>query len=91
MLKPILITFVCVGLSIWGFLSCSENTMAKKYGGTMTVNLPPGTKLECATWKDEQLWYLYRNRKPGEAPESHTLHEDSRFGIIEGKVIFEEK
>lgn len=83
-------------LNALGFLSlilssCTENTRAKKYGGTMTVDLPPNTKFVSATWKDETLWYIYRNRKNDETPETTTMREDSRFGIIEGKVQFVER
>ena len=82
-------------LNALGFLSlilssCTENTRAKKYGGTMTVDLPPNTKFVGATWKEEQLWYIYQNRKDGETPETFTMKEDSRFGIIQGKVQFVE-
>lgn len=71
--------------------SCTENSRAKKYGGTMTVDLPPNTAFVGATWKEDQLWYIYRPRKKDETPVTTTMHEDSRFGIIEGKVLFVEK
>ena len=57
----------------------------------MSVSLPAGTKLENATWKDEQVWYLVRPRRPGEPVETHTLHEVSRYGLLEGKVVFQEQ
>jgi hypothetical protein len=71
--------------------SCTENSRAKKFGGTATVNLPPGTKFVGATWKDAELWYLHRPAREGETPETITLQEQSSFGMIEGKVIFREK
>jgi hypothetical protein len=83
-------------LHVLGFLSlvlssCTENERAKKYGGTMTVDLPPNTKFVSASWKEDQLWYVYRVRKDGEIPETFTMKEDSRFGIIQGKVQFVER
>jgi hypothetical protein len=72
-------------------VSCTQNIRAKAYGGTAEVDLPAGTKLVTATWKDAQLWYLVRPAKPGEAPETLTLHEQSSFGVIQGKVVFREK
>lgn len=49
-------------------IGCTENQKAKMYGGTMTVNLPVNKKLVMATWKDNNLWYLLRDAKPGEKP-----------------------
>lgn len=83
---------ILLGLTLGlAMISCSGNTWAKKYGGSTTIDLPKGTKLESATWKDEEIWYLYRDRRPGELAETHTLHEQSKYGLVEGKVIFKEQ
>lgn len=71
-------------------LSCTENTRAKKFGGTMTVDLPPNTKLLNVTWKEGEMWYLCRPMREQEAPENYTFQEKSGLGIMEGKVIFTE-
>lgn len=71
--------------------SCTENNMAKNWGGNMTVELPPNTKLVGATWKESELWYLYRPMRQGETPETSILQEDSNFGMMEGSVTFVEK
>lgn len=71
--------------------SCTENQRAKGYGGTATVNLPPGTKFVGATWKEDALWFSYRPTAPGETPTVITLQEQSSFGLVEGKVVFQEK
>lgn len=71
--------------------SCTENQRAKSLGGTATVTLPAGTKLVTATWKGEDLWYLYRDAKPGEKPEKLTFKEESSFGVLEGEVEFIEQ
>jgi hypothetical protein len=78
-------------LSILILSSCTENERAKNFGGTMTVELPPNTEFVGATWKKDELWYIYRNRKSGENPETTTMQEDSRFGLFEGKVQFIEQ
>lgn len=70
--------------------SCTENSRAKSWGGSATVDLPKGTKIVGATWKDEDLWYLHRPAREGEKPETVTLSEQSSFGLVEGKVIFQE-
>ena len=70
------------------FASCTENQMAKQFGGTMTVDLPPDTEFVTATWKNDELWYIHRPRKQGETIDIITMQEDSNFGLIEGKVQF---
>lgn len=72
--------------SIMFATSCTENTRAKKYGGTMTVDLPKGMKLENVTFKDDEIWYLMRPMRPGENPETHSFHEDSKYGLMQGTV-----
>lgn len=71
--------------------SCTENTRAKAFGGTMTVNLETGQKLLEATWKESELWYLTRERREGEPIERYKFQEESSFGMMEGTVIFIEK
>jgi hypothetical protein len=72
---------------VFGSPACSSNNMAKNFGGTMTVNLPPGQKLVTATWKDDEFWYLARPMRLGEVPETSTFQEKSSAGLVEGKVI----
>ena len=73
------------------FVGCTKNQRAKQFGGTMEIEIPTNKKFVNATWKDDDLWYLTRDRKPGEEPETWTFEEDSSFGVLEGKVIFIEK
>ena len=72
------------------FLSCTQNSRAKTFGGTAIIDLPTGTKLIDATWKNEDLWYLTRKRREVEPIETYEFKEDSSFGVIEGTVIFKE-
>lgn len=69
---------------------CTQNEMARKYGGSMEIQLPPGTKLINATWKEEEIWYLYTERG-SEKPKNTVFKEKSKFGVIEGHVVFVEK
>lgn len=79
-------------IGILAFLpACTQNQRAKKWGGTATVTLPAGQKLVNVTWKTDQIWYLTRPMKEGEKPETLTFQEESSFGLIEGKVIFQEQ
>ena len=71
-------------------MGCTSNTRARHWGGTMTINLPAGQELMEATWKDNNLYYLTRPMTPDYVPVTKTFHEDSRFGVIEGTVLFVE-
>lgn len=84
------ITFVLVLVAVVAFSSCTENLRTRKYGGTTTVDLDPGQKLVEVTWKEASLWYLTEPMEPGYEPKTKVFQEDSRFGIMEGKVIFVE-
>lgn len=49
---------------------------------TADVDLPRGQKLVVVTWKGENLWYLTRDMRRGEQPESYTFWESSSFGGV---------
>ena len=70
--------------------SCTQNEMAKEYGGIIKVDLPPHEKLVNVTWKDADLWYLTRPMKDGEQAETYTLREQSTYGLMQGTVILQE-
>jgi hypothetical protein len=84
----LVILVVCLMLAC---VSCTENLRTRTYGGTSTVELDPGQKLVEVTWKETSLWYLTEPMEPGYEPKTKVFQEDSRFGIMEGKVIFHEK
>jgi len=69
-------------------VSCTENSRAKTFGGTMTINVPVGNKVTNITWKGSQLWYSYRELQEGEVPVIQHFVEDSKWGMVEGEVIF---
>lgn len=83
-----LVLLIIVALFVFG---CTSQQRAKKYGGTATVNLPPGTKLVEATWKGDDLWYLVRKRAANEEPQSYVFSESSSWGVLEGKIKFNER
>lgn len=83
----------CAGAALLanGLLSgCTQNTRARAFGGTATIDIPAGKKVVNATFKDHDLWVLERNAKPGEKPETLTFKEYSSFGILQGTVIIVE-
>lgn len=77
-------------LVVMGFSLTGCKSVAKKMGGTISIDVPKGQKVIEATWKDSDVWYLTRPMREDEKPEIFTLQEDSNFGIMEGKVIFKE-
>jgi uncharacterized lipoprotein YehR (DUF1307 family) len=85
------ITFILSALIIISLSSCTQNEVAKRYGGTATIKLPRGQKLVNATWKDKSIWYLTRNMKEGEKAEQYYFQEESNLGIVQGTVIFKEE
>jgi hypothetical protein len=89
-MKNAIVGFGFVGL-VCGLISCTENQRAKQFGGEMTIDLPSKTSLVTATWKESELWYLYRPRPDGVEPVVSIFQEDSNFNIMEGKVVFNEK
>ena len=48
MMKNKILTLLAVACL---FTSCTENQMAKQFGGTMKVDLPPNTEFVNTTWK----------------------------------------
>ena len=78
--KIVAILMVAIILS-----GCHETT--RSFGGSMTLELPKGQKLEEITWKDDAaLWYLTRPMREDEQPETHTFKADTEWGVFEGTV-----
>jgi hypothetical protein len=82
---------LCLALACVVSASACDNFIAKKFGGSMTVQLPIGQKLVTASWKDTDLWYLTRPMREGEWAETSVLQESSTHGILNGKVMFVEQ
>lgn len=84
MKKIILFTIIVLCLT-----GCQTTT--KNFGGSMTIELPKGQKLEEITWKESDLWYLTRPMREDEVAETHTFQQSTEFGIFEGAVTIIEK
>ena len=71
-----------------------DNIVARKFGGTSTIELPPNMKLVPYTvqWESENdtVWYLTEPMKDTDVPKTYTFHESSPFGALEGTVIIKE-
>ena len=88
MKKKILATLLLVGLIATILTGCQGVT--KSFGGSMTIELEPNTKLELITWKDDSLWYCTRPMREDELAETHTYQQQSEFGVFEGTVTIVE-
>jgi hypothetical protein len=88
--KTLFLLMAAAMVGIFLTVGCNENTRTRNFGGTMTVTLPVGQKLENATWKQDQMWYLVRPMRSDEVPETHSFKEKSTYGAWEGTVIFQE-
>lgn len=85
-----------IGLvSILSLTAC-DNTIAKNFGGTMSIDVEKDQKFVNCSWKSNgkdgtSLWVLTRIRKEGEQPETYKYFEKSTFGVLEGTVNIIEK
>lgn len=87
-MKKLSIVFM-LGAVVVLLSGCTENSRAKNWGGTMTIDLPQGKEFVNATWKDSELWYIVKD-KVDDIEETYEMIEDSSFGVMQGKVIFKE-
>ncbi len=65
-------------------LSCTDNSRARTWGGTETVNLPTNCKFINSTWKETELWIVVQDT----VTKQNYMYEKSSFGVLEGKIIF---
>lgn len=85
--KIILILLI---LGIFCYWILTTQFGAKHFGGTYTINLEKNNKLVNVTWKDEQLWLLTKKSNKTDVSETYEFKEDSKFNVIEGKVVIQE-
>lgn len=90
MKKKMMIVLACVGMTTMLLTGCQGTT--KSFGGSMTLDLPVGQKLEEITWKEDSLWYLTKPMTDEDIAETHTFQQSSEWGVFEGTVtIIEHK
>ena len=85
-MKKILI----IAIAAFALTSCTDNEMAKNFGGSMSFELPKGQKLVNITWKENELWYLSRTMTSTDSVETYTFQEKSSYGIQEGTITIKE-
>ena len=85
--RTVLVIFAVCGL----MASCTQQERAKNWGMSAKVELESGKKLVNVTWKEENLWILTRPAAAGEKPTSYEFTENSSWGVLQGKIIINEK
>lgn len=70
--------------------SCSDQSRARKFGGTVKIDLPAHTKLVNAAWKESHLWLLTRPMHADETADTFEFTERSSWGILNGTVVIKE-
>ena len=70
--------------------SCTENYMAREFGGTVKVEVEPGYKVTSATWKENDLFYFIEPMEEDYTPKEKKFIESSSYGVLESTVIFKE-
>ena len=71
--------------------SCTEQHMARRYGGKLNIELPKGEKLMMATWKESNLFYLTEPMDSGYIPKKKVFRESSNLGVWESEITFIER
>lgn len=88
-MKKIIFTFLAA-LSIISMASCSQQEIARKYGGELNVQVPAGYKVTSATWKENDLFYFMEPMEDEYVPKEKIFMEKSSYGIMQTKVTFKE-
>lgn len=76
------IIFALIGIA--AMASCTDNQMARKYGGTEEVKLKPNEVILNVTWKQDDMWICSKDTVTGVV----YFREKSNWGLVEGTVIF---
>lgn len=72
-------------------LTSCDHVFTRHFGGTTRVELERGERLVEATWKGYNIWYLTERMDSDYVPTVKKLKEKSKFGTLNGTVIFYEK
>ena len=87
MKKKLVVLLAMILVCVW-LTGCQS--AVRDWGGTMTIELEPNTKLENITWKEDTIWYCTRPMREDEEAETHTYQQSTTFGVFEGTVIIVE-
>jgi hypothetical protein len=72
---------ICIGLL---FASCTDNQMARSFGGTEKIKIRKHEIILNVTWKEDNMWVCTKDT----ITNTVYFREKSSFGKLEGSVIF---
>lgn len=85
--KGALIASGCIVLVSWAsYYFGLEQVFVKRYGGVMTISVPPGHRHISTTWKDDNLWIENYDPKTNTC----VFSEYSKGNMLQGKVIIKD-
>ena len=64
-------------------VSCTDNSRARRWGGTEQVELKPNEVVLNVTWKENEMWICTKDTISGVV----YFREKSAWGVMEGTVI----
>lgn len=70
--------------------SCTSQSIARNFGGEVTIKIPSGYKVTSATWKDNDIFYFIELMEDDYTPKEKKFVESSSFGVWESEVTFVE-
>lgn len=71
--------------------SCTEQYVARQFGGNVEIEVPAGYKVTSATWKEDNIFYFIEPMEDDYTPKEKKFIESSSYGVWESEVIFVEK
>jgi hypothetical protein len=80
-MKTKILTLFLIALCI--LPSCTDNQMARKFGGKEEIKLNPSEELINVTWKESNMWILTKDKTTG----IYHFREYSNWGVFQGEVI----
>lgn len=70
-----------VAITLLALTSC-ENTLTRKFGGSMQHELKPNEKFINVTWKGDNLWVITQDT----VTNFYYAREKSNYGLMEGVI-----
>lgn len=92
-MKKLLGMFIVAITLVTIMYGCTDQQMARTFGGTENITLEPGVRLVNITWKGQEgnssLWIL--TKKDTTKASTYSFKEKSVGGVLEGEVIINEQ
>jgi hypothetical protein len=81
-------TLIALILALGVLQGCTDQNVARNYGGTATIKNPDPEHLVfvSASWKDTSMWVVWFNSSKNEC----IYKENSSYGVYQGAIIIQE-